>query len=82
MGDAEVRVKELEALFLKGPLTRAPIPDGPTAFSIETLLDILIVLYDECCNSSLRREKTVEDFLAFGKTIKNVKFTWAIYLLS
>lgn len=35
--------------------------------SIETLIDVLLVLYDECCNSSLRREKTVSDFIEFGK---------------
>lgn len=70
--DPSIRVKELESLFLSGPLTRAAAPmlvdgDGPCAFSIETLLDVLLLLYDECCNSSLRREKTVNDFLAFGK---------------
>lgn len=31
--------------------------------SIETLLDAIVILYDECSNSSLRREKTVSDFL-------------------
>lgn len=31
--------------------------------SVETLLDVLIVLYDECQNSSLRREKTVSEFI-------------------
>lgn len=35
--------------------------------SIESLLDALLVLYDECCNSSLRREKTVSDFIELGK---------------
>ena len=67
MGDPERRLKELEAVFLNGPLVRSPSHEGPTTFSIETLLDILIILYDECCNSSLRREKTVDDFLSFGK---------------
>jgi serine/threonine-protein kinase MRCK len=31
--------------------------------SVESLLDCLIVLFDECQNSSLRREKTVSEFL-------------------
>lgn len=31
--------------------------------SVETLIDCLLVLYDECNNSSLRREKTVSDFI-------------------
>ncbi|KAG5323632.1 MRCKB kinase, partial [Pseudoatta argentina] len=47
--------------------------------SIETLIDVLLVLYDECCNSSLRREKTVSDFIEFVKPItsciKNLQLT-------
>lgn len=35
--------------------------------SIETLLDSLVILFDECSNSSLRREKTVSDFLELCK---------------
>jgi len=35
--------------------------------SIETLLDALVILYEECSNSSLRREKTVSDFLELCK---------------
>lgn len=37
--------------------------------SIEALLDCLVVLYDECCNSSLRREKTVSDFIELVKPV-------------
>jgi hypothetical protein len=33
------------------------------AITVESLLDALIILYDECSNSTLRREKTVSDFL-------------------
>lgn len=58
----EWRLRQLEALFLGGP-----VQAKGQSFSIETLLDVLIVLYDECCNSSLRREKTVSDFIEFGK---------------
>lgn len=58
----ERRLRQLEALFLGGP-----VQGGGQSFSIETLIDILLVLYDECCNSSLRREKTVSDFIEFGK---------------
>lgn len=57
----EHRLKQLEALFLGGPLVAKE-----QSFSIETLLDVLLVLYDECCNSSLRKEKTVSDFIEFG----------------
>lgn len=65
----EQRLRQLEALFLGGP-----IQGKGQCFSIETLLDILLVLYDECCNSSLRREKTVSDFIQFGKYFKIFHF--------
>lgn len=35
-------------------------------FSLDALLDTFILLYDECSNSSLRREKSVSDFLKLG----------------
>ncbi|KAK7790994.1 hypothetical protein R5R35_011454 [Gryllus longicercus] len=60
----EQRLRQLEALFLGGP-----IQGQGQCFSIETLLDVLLVLYDECCNSSLRREKTVSDFIEFVKPV-------------
>ncbi|KAL1124457.1 hypothetical protein AAG570_001083, partial [Ranatra chinensis] len=60
----ESRLRQLEALFLGGP-----VQGQGQCFSIETLLDILVVLYDECCNSSLRREKTVSDFIEFVKPV-------------
>lgn len=43
---------------------------GPgKTLSVEALLDCLLVLYDECCNSSLRREKTVCDFIELVRPI-------------
>ncbi|XP_059224968.1 serine/threonine-protein kinase Genghis Khan isoform X2 [Stomoxys calcitrans] len=39
------------------------------AISVETLLDALLLLYEECCNSSLRREKTVSDFIKIAKPV-------------
>ncbi|XP_065345680.1 serine/threonine-protein kinase Genghis Khan isoform X4 [Cloeon dipterum] len=54
----ETRLRELEAVFLGGP-----IQANGKCFSVESLLDVLLVLYDECCNSSLRREKTVSEFI-------------------
>lgn len=39
----------------------------PQKVSVETLIDCLIVLYDECQNSSLRREKTVSEFIELSK---------------
>jgi len=56
------RLRCLEELFLNG-VARS----NGQAFSIETLLDILIVLYDECCSSTLRREKSVSEFVKLGE---------------
>lgn len=61
---AECRLRQLETLYLGGPLTA-----HGQAFSIETLIDVLLVLYDECSNSSLRKEKTVSDFLEYVKPV-------------
>jgi len=63
---ADGRMAELEALFLGGPLLAGNM-HGAKSFSIETLLDILVVLFDECSNSSLRREKTVSEFIELGR---------------
>ncbi|XP_043282570.1 serine/threonine-protein kinase Genghis Khan isoform X2 [Venturia canescens] len=60
------RLRQLETLFTSGPVQGGRV--GHT-FSIETLIDILLILYDECCNSSLRREKTVSDFIEFVKPV-------------
>ena len=40
-----------------------------TTMSVETLLDALMVLYDECCTSSFKKEKTVQDFATSGMYI-------------
>jgi serine/threonine-protein kinase MRCK len=56
------RLRQLEVLYTNGAAC-----SGGQAFSVETLLDILIVLYDECCSSTLRREKSVSEFVEFGK---------------
>ena len=65
----EKRLKDLEELCLGGP-----IHANGQCFSTETLLDVLLVLYEECCNSSLRREKTVSDFVEFGKLVIGIDF--------
>ncbi|KMQ84789.1 serine threonine-protein kinase mrck beta, partial [Lasius niger] len=70
------KLRQLEGLFIGGPAQGGRV--GHT-ISIETLIDVLLVLYDECCNSSLRREKTVSDFIEFVKPItsciKNLQLT-------
>jgi len=65
---ADHRLAELEASFLEGPLV--PGTGGQArSFSTETLLDILVVLFDECQASSLRREKTVSEFIELVKPV-------------
>lgn len=58
----EVRLKKLEKLILDGPAQA-----NGQCLSVETLLDILVCLHDECNNSPLRREKNVLEFLDWGK---------------
>lgn len=58
----EVRLKKLEKVILDGPAR-----SNGQCLSVETLLDILVCLYDECNNSPLRREKNIMEFLEWGK---------------
>lgn len=58
----EVRLRQLEQFILDGPAQT-----NGQCFSVETLLDILICLYDECNNSPLRREKNILEYLEWGK---------------
>ncbi|KAM8846519.1 serine/threonine-protein kinase MRCK alpha isoform 5-T5 [Synchiropus picturatus] len=58
----EVRLKKLEKLILDGP-----VHSTGQCLSVETLLDILVCLYDECNNSPLRREKNILEFLDWAK---------------
>lgn len=58
----EVRLKKLEKLILDGPAQ-----SNGQCLSVETLLDILVCLYDECNISPLRREKNILEFLDWGK---------------
>ncbi|KAM9003081.1 serine/threonine-protein kinase MRCK alpha [Sarcophilus harrisii] len=59
----EVRLRQLEQFILDGPAQT-----NGQCFSVETLLDILICLYDECNNSPLRREKNIIEYLEWGKS--------------
>lgn len=59
---ATERLLMLERMYLAGVQENRGL-----VFSVETLLDVLVVLFDECCSSNLRREKTVTDFVEFGK---------------
>ncbi|XP_073712313.1 serine/threonine-protein kinase MRCK alpha isoform X1 [Misgurnus anguillicaudatus] len=68
----EVRLKKLEKLILDGPSQ-----SSGQCFSVETLLDVLVCLYDECNNSPLRREKNILEFLDWAKpftsTVKQMR---------
>ena len=55
----EKRLKDLEQLVFGHD-------EAVDYLSIELLLDALVVLYDECCHSTLRKEKTVSDFIEKG----------------
>jgi len=59
--DVSQRIKELEELYIGGVLN-----SDHQSLSIETLLDILLVLFDECQGSTLRRERNVNGFLTYG----------------
>lgn len=59
------RQRLLEHMLLQGPA----LADEGVSLSMETLLDALLVLFDECANSSLRREKTVSQFLEFVRPV-------------
>lgn len=66
MGPVEpsTRIKELEDLYLGGVVN-----SGGEAASIETLLDVLVVLYNECQGSSLCRERSIAGFVNYGKNL-------------
>lgn len=53
------RLQELEKLYLRG----LPYTD---ALSIEALLDTLLCLFDECASSTLRKDKSISEFVEFG----------------
>ncbi|KJH48548.1 kinase domain protein [Dictyocaulus viviparus] len=57
------RLSKLEANYLSGPSKIS------TALSFEALLDTLICLYDECCSSTLRKEKCVAEFVESVKSV-------------
>ncbi|CAI4222526.1 unnamed protein product [Auanema sp. JU1783] len=57
------RLTSLEHNYLQGPSKNSQ------SLSFEALLDTLICLYDECCNSTLRREKCVAEFVESVKSV-------------
>ncbi|CAG5119390.1 unnamed protein product, partial [Candidula unifasciata] len=72
---AEERLKRLEEVFLSG----AAKSNG-LALSVETLLDALLVLYDECNSATLRREKISASLLNRVAVVKE-KSTDNVYAM-
>ncbi|XP_076464041.1 serine/threonine-protein kinase MRCK alpha-like isoform X3 [Babylonia areolata] len=69
MSSAEERLKKLEKLYLGGVAN-----SKGSSLSVETLLDVFLVLYDECSSYTLRREKNISEFVDFARPIAtNVK---------
>uniref|UniRef100_A0A4W3J4K7 non-specific serine/threonine protein kinase n=1 Tax=Callorhinchus milii TaxID=7868 RepID=A0A4W3J4K7_CALMI len=68
---AKVRLKKLEQLLLNAS------QKNESSMSVETLMDILICLYNECSTSPLRREKYIAEFLEWAKpftsTVKELR---------
>lgn len=61
------RLQLLEQLYLdRGPYD--------TAFSVESLLDTLVCLFDECSSSTLRKEKSIAEFVEYGINFKKYSF--------
>ena len=56
--------------------------DNHNSFSVETLQDALIVLFEECRGSSFKKEKTVEDFVKAGTVQLTFRHTNCSLLLS
>ncbi|XP_031559571.1 serine/threonine-protein kinase MRCK alpha-like isoform X2 [Actinia tenebrosa] len=56
------RLKQLDQLFTYGSSENG-------SYSLETLLDVLLLLYDECCNSTLRRDKNISEFIEYVKPV-------------
>lgn len=64
--DVSSRYGELDTKLLR----RGSQPADKDSFcSVETLLDSLTVLYQECCSSSMRRERTVSEFVESGNQL-------------
>ncbi|XP_072266050.1 serine/threonine-protein kinase MRCK alpha isoform X4 [Pyxicephalus adspersus] len=56
----EVRLRQLERLLVDGAVRGGWM-------SVESLLDSLLCLYDECCASPLRRDKHIHDYIEWAK---------------
>lgn len=71
----EKRLKKLEEVVLKGPYGC-----DCDSLSVETLLDVLICLCQECNAPPLRRDKNVTEFLAWGKRLQlNLDFRLGLH---
>lgn len=55
-------MRQLERLLVDGGAVRGGW------MSVESLLDSLLCLYDECCASPLRRDKNIHDYIEWGES--------------
>jgi hypothetical protein len=75
------RLEHLEQIFINTNINKLKELQSTCSetsskiLSVESLLDCLIVLFDECQNSSLRREKTVSEFLELCKSFASLSIT-------
>jgi len=67
--NGEGRLKQLEKLYSTSKGSFINNDGQRKVFSVETLLDILLVLFDECNTPLLKREKHVADFLEIAKPV-------------
>lgn len=64
--------QEIAATTSSSPSSLIDVRYFEKYISNECLLDCLVVLFDECMSSTLRREKNVSDFLDQCKLFKNL----------
>uniref|UniRef100_A0A915D0Z8 non-specific serine/threonine protein kinase n=1 Tax=Ditylenchus dipsaci TaxID=166011 RepID=A0A915D0Z8_9BILA len=66
----EERLERLDQLYLKvREANSLATLNGHSALSVETLLDTLLCLFDECTSSTLRKEKAIAEFVDYAKPI-------------
>uniref|UniRef100_A0A7E4V3F7 non-specific serine/threonine protein kinase n=1 Tax=Panagrellus redivivus TaxID=6233 RepID=A0A7E4V3F7_PANRE len=62
-GTGPDRLKQLEHIYVQG------VPYDSQVLSLESLLDVLVCLFDECCSSTLRKEKAISEFVDFARPV-------------
>jgi serine/threonine-protein kinase MRCK len=68
------RLNLLEKLFVPAATNTKSLIDNYNKLSIDTLLDSLVALYDDCCNSTLKRDKIISNFIDYGINYLSINF--------